>query len=221
MIFKDLETIVFAGDSITDANKVPPFGEDGSGDALGNGYVRTIRDMLMATYPQIRLRILNSGVSGNTSKDLLQRWENDVLNQNPDWVSICIGVNDSINKFLYPTRPELQVTHDEYSQNLENMVTSLSGKVKGIFLISPYIAEPNPNDPLRQDMDKYRAICKETAEKHNCVYIDIQKMFDEYFLTTHQLRVAWDRIHPFRVGAYLIAREFLKHVDFNYYGEEN
>ena len=86
MIFQDKDRIVFAGDSVTDMNKTHPLGEGGGiGDCLGDGYVHTIYDMLAGEYPERHIRITNAGISGNTSAQLLERWERDVLDLKPDW----------------------------------------------------------------------------------------------------------------------------------------
>jgi len=42
--------------------------------------------MLAAWYTEIRVRVTNSGISGNTSRDLLERYERDVESLNTDWV---------------------------------------------------------------------------------------------------------------------------------------
>ena len=218
MIFQDKDRIVFAGDSITDMEKTDPLGEGGGiGDNLGKGYVHFVHDLLAATYPEKHLRITNSGISGNTSKQLLERWGNDVLELKPDWVSICIGVNDCLNHFIYPERGEILVSLEEYESNLEVMVKSVKDTVKGIIIISPYIAEPNQNDPARREMDRFREKAREVSEKHHCKYIDIQEMFDRYFEKRHQSMIAWDRVHPNTIGSYLIAKEFLLKCEFDFY----
>ena len=217
MIFQDKDRIVFAGDSVTDMNKTHPLGEGGGmGACLGDGYVHMIYDMLAGEYPERRIRITNAGISGNTSAQLLERWERDVLDLKPDWVSIFIGINDVLNRFVFPERAEIQVSHEEYSENLEKMIQALDGRTKGIFILSPYTAEPNTADPIRKEMDCYREMTKSIAERHACIYVDIQEMFDEYFTHRHQATVAWDRVHPNRVGAYLIAKAFLKKCGFEY-----
>ena len=91
MIFEDKDRIVFAGDSVTDADKTQPHGDDDAlGQGLGVGYVRFVYDMLAAEYPDRNIRITNSGVGGNTSTQLWERWNKDVLDLNPDWVCIFI-----------------------------------------------------------------------------------------------------------------------------------
>lgn len=63
-------------------------------DDLGRSYVRVIENLLVSCYPERNIRITNAGISGNTSRDLLNRFDRDVVELKPDWVSICIGIND-------------------------------------------------------------------------------------------------------------------------------
>ena len=67
MKFQDREVIVFAGDSVTDADKY------NTGDRIGTGYVKLIRDALTAFEPQNLYKIVNAGISGDNSADLLAR----------------------------------------------------------------------------------------------------------------------------------------------------
>ncbi len=215
MLFSDLDRIVFAGDSVTDMGSANPVGE-GLFDNLGHSYVRVVENLLSAVYPEVRVRITNSGISGNTSRDLLARWQRDVLDLDPQYVSILIGINDVWRQFDTPAMPDYWVLPEEYEANLEKMLSSLDGKVKGVFLMTPYYMEPNGEDPMRARMDEYGAVCRRLAEKHGCVLVDLQAMFTRYFSVRHSAYVAWDRIHPNQVGATLIAREFLSKCGFDY-----
>ncbi len=69
MIFENNDRIVFAGDSVTDMGSACPVGE-GLFDNLGHSYVRLIDDLLAAVYPERKIRVTNSGVGGNTTRDL-------------------------------------------------------------------------------------------------------------------------------------------------------
>lgn len=215
MIFKDMDRIVFAGDSVTDMGSKQPVGE-GLVDNVGRGYVRIVESMLAAYYPNIRVRVTNSGIGGNTSRDLLSRFDRDVVSLNPDWVSICIGINDVWRQFDCPAMPDLAVSLEEYEANVEKMIESVKGKVKGIFLLTPYYMEPNKEDAMRKRMGEYVDVCKKLAEKHGCVLVDFQKMYDEYCSIRHSSFIAWDRVHPNQVGSTLMAREFLKACGFDY-----
>lgn len=215
MIFENMDRIVFAGDSVTDMESANPVGE-GLFDDVGRSYVRILENMFAAYYPETLIRVTNSGISGNTSRTLLERFDRDVVDLNPDWVSICIGINDVWRQFDCPAMPDTHVLPDEYEKNVETMILKVKGRVKGIFILSPYIMEPCTEDKMRARMDEYVAICKKLAEKHGCVFVDFQKMYEDYCKIRHSASIAWDRIHPNQMGATLMAREFLKHCDFDY-----
>ena len=215
MIFEHLDRIVFTGDSVTDMQRARPVGE-GLFDNLGHGYVRIIDNMLNTWYPERAIRISNTGTDGNTSRDLKARFQTDVIDLNPDWVSICIGINDVWRQFDSPAMTDGHVYTEEYETNLEGMIVSVKDLVKGIFIMSPYYMEPNKNDPMRKCMDQYGLICKKLAEKHGCIFIDLQAVFDEYFKYRHSTYIAWDRVHPNQVGATVIAKAFLKACEFEF-----
>lgn len=215
MIFENYDRIVFAGDSVTDMGSTNPVGE-GLFDNVGRGYVRVLESMFAAYYPDIFLRITNSGISGNTSRALLERYNRDVVELNPDWVSICIGINDVWRQFDSPAIIDSHVLPEEYEKNVEEMIVRVKDKVKGVFVLSPYIIEVNKEDMMRKRMDEYVAICKNLANKHSCIFVDFQKMFEDYCRVRHSSFIAWDRIHPNQVGATLMAREFLEYCDFDY-----
>ena len=215
MIFENMDRIVFAGDSVTDMGSKNPVGE-GLSDNVGRSYVRVIENLLAVCYPEIKVRVTNSGISGNTSRALLERFDRDVTDLKPNWVSICIGINDVWRQFDSPAIPDEQISPEEYGKNLETMILKVKDSVKGIFLLSPYYMEPNREDMMRKRMDEYVAVCKKLAEKYDCIFVDFQRMYEEYCSIRHSSYVAWDRVHPNQVGATLMAREFLKHCEFDY-----
>jgi len=215
VIFQSMDRIVFAGDSVTDMGSVNPVGE-GLFDNVGHSYVRIIENMLAVYYPEIKIRVTNSGISGNTSRDLLARFDRDVVDLNPDWVSICIGINDVWRQFDSPAIPDCHVMPDEYAKNLETMILKVKDKVKGVFIMTPYIMEPNSEDMMRSRMNEYVQICSDLAKKYGCIFVDFQKMYEDYCRIRHSSYIAWDRIHPNQIGATLMAREFLKKCDFDY-----
>ncbi len=215
MLFHSGERIVFTGDSVTDMDRARPVGE-GLFDNVGRGYVRVVENLLMTCYPEVNLRISNTGCSGNTSRDLLARFEPDVLALKPDWVAICIGINDVWRQFDTPAMPDRQVLPEEYRANVETMLRMLQGKVKGVFLVSPYYIEPSRADWMRARMDEYVEICRELAEQYGCIFVDFQAAFEAYCGYRHSSFVAWDRVHPNQIGATVMAKTFLKHCGFDF-----
>ena len=93
MLLADGDRIVFTGDSTTDAGRGRPVGE-GLHAGVGSGYVRQVENILNVVYPDWKLWISNTGTSGDTSRGLKNRWQEDVMNLKPDWVSVMIGIND-------------------------------------------------------------------------------------------------------------------------------
>ena len=215
MIFEKLDRVVFAGDSVTDAGSQQPVGEGGT---LGDGFVRQIDNMLSIWYPELKIRITNAGHSGAKSSDFLNCFDRDVTEPTPypNWVAICLGINDVWRQFDCPTQVDQHILPEMYKDNIEQMILKVKGKVKGIFIMTPYIMEPCKEDIMRKRMDEYGAICKELSEKHDCIFIDFQKMYDKYLEHYHSAYVAHDRIHPNQRGAVLMAREFLNHCDFDW-----
>lgn len=217
MIFKDMDRIVFAGDSITDMGSTLPVGDGSLWDALGRSYVRIVDNMLAAYYPEIRVRVTNSGINGDSSADLLKRFQRDVLDLDPDFISICIGGNDCWRQFDSPAQKDQHIAPEDYRENVRKMIEMSKAKegVRGIFILSPYYMEPLRDDPMRARMDEYGNVCRELSEECGVEFIDLQAMFDKYFKYRHSSFIAWDRIHPNQIGATLIAREFLLHCGFD------
>jgi lysophospholipase L1-like esterase len=75
------QKIVFMGDSITAYGWSQP-----------GGYVRLVIDALRKE--GVVVTPIAAGISGNTSKDMLERLQQDVLSKKPDLMTLSCGVND-------------------------------------------------------------------------------------------------------------------------------
>lgn len=214
MIFEKNSKILFIGDSISDYDRARPIGE-GLFNAWGTSYVANVGSLLTCMYPELHLRVVNMGVSGNQTRDLLARWQTDVIDLKPDYVSILIGINDVWRQFDSPLLTEQHVSPEEYRENYEKLLAQTLPITKGVILMTPYIMEPNKNDPMRARMDEYTAIVKDLAAKYNLICVDLQTAWDKLFEHMHPMNIAWDRIHPNQVGAMYIAKQFLSAIGFN------
>ncbi|OXM87426.1 SGNH/GDSL hydrolase family protein [Paenibacillus rigui] len=217
MIFGHHEKLVMIGDSITDVERKRPHGE-GRNDAHGKGYVSAVNALINTMYPELHLRIVNMGISGNTVRNLQERWQTDVLDLEPDWVSILIGINDVWRQYDQPTITESHVYIEEYRQGLEALVESTLPSVKGIILMAPFYIEPNPQDSMRRTMDEYGQVVKEIAEKYNTLFVDTQAAFEGLLEHIYPATLAWDRVHPNLTGHMAIARAFLNATGFSWDG---
>ena len=206
------DKLIMIGDSITDCDRSKPAGE-GLFDPYGKGYVNMVKAFLDAHHPERAIRVINKGNSGNTVRSLADRWQQDVLDLKPDWLSIMIGINDVWRQFDSPKMPEDHVNLEEYERTLEELITQTLPSLKGLILVTPYFIEPNLTDPMRVRMDAYRAVVTALAEKHGAILVDTQVGFDRMLEHMHPMALAWDRIHPNSSGHALLAKCFLEAIE--------
>jgi lysophospholipase L1-like esterase len=205
-------TIVFMGDSITDAS------HDGLGEptpwmiwaGLGRGYVGLVYAWITASRPADKLRIINRGMSGRTVREIKEAWGREVTEVKPQWVSLMIGINDVWRHFDSPLRKECHVGIEEYESTLDALLTAHRPSLEGMVLVAPYVIEPNRQEPMRVMMDQYGEVVRKLAAKHSAILVDTQTAFDEVNLHRHPMEIAWDRIHPDSVGHMVIAQAWLK-----------
>jgi lysophospholipase L1-like esterase len=157
------------------------------------------------------------GVSGNTVRDLRARWHTDVLALEPDWLAIGIGINDVWRYFHSPNWPETHVPLAEYTQTLADLIDIIRPELSGLILMTPYFIEPNKNEPMRAMMDQYGASVRQLAEKYQAVLVDTQAAFDAVLTDLHPMALAWDRVHPTHIGHMVLAKAFLKAIDYEWH----
>lgn len=204
--------LVMIGDSITDCGRARPVAE-AAGDDLGNGYVSLVDAWVRAALPEWRLRVVNMGISGNTVRDLRARWQTDVLDLAPDWVSVLIGINDVWRQFQHPLQAEWHILPDEYAVTLEALVAETRPAVRGMMLMTPFFIEPNPREPMRARMDEYGQIVTGLAKRYDAIPVDTQAAFDAVLVHVHPMTLALDRVHPGTPGHMVLAWAFLRALD--------
>ncbi|MHB1460852.1 MAG: SGNH/GDSL hydrolase family protein [Armatimonadota bacterium] len=196
-------TILFQGDSVTDA------GRSRTNDAeLGGGYPMFIQGQLSATHPAHNITILNRGISGDRTIDLVNRWTEDCIELKPDVVSILIGVNDTWRRYDSndPTSTE------EYARNfgtmLERVKTELDAK---IVIIEPFVLPVSPaQNDWREDLDPKIHVARALAQKYDAIYIPMDGIFASAACHTGLSYWASDGVHPTSAGHSLIAQSWLK-----------
>lgn len=204
--------LVMIGDSITDAGRNYDAWPGDAAGFLGHGYVAFVNALLGACHPERHIFVINKGVSGNTVRDLQQRWQSDVIAQKPDWLSVMIGINDVWRQFDTPRTPEASVPPGEFERTLSSLVAKTRSKLAGLVLMSPYFIEPNPREPMRSRMDEYGKIMERVAARHDAIFVDTQGAFAPILSAEHSGALAWDRVHPNATGHMAIARAFLRAV---------
>lgn len=211
MLLEKNDTLLFIGDSISDYERKRPVGE-GLFNALGHSYVACAGALLNCMYPELHLRVINMGVSGNQVRDLDARWQTDVMDLKPQWVSVLIGINDVWRQFDCPQMPETHVSLLEYEETYARLIERTLPQVKGMILMTPYYMEPNRQDPMRARMDEYGAVVRKLADKYHLTFVDLQAGWDRLFQHMHSTNIAWDRVHPNQTGCMYIAKQFLQAI---------
>ena len=215
MLIQARSKLVIIGDSITDCDRSRPVGE-GQFGALGNGYVSLVDALIQATAPSQCIRVVNMGEDGNTVRNLKARWQRDVLDLSPDWLSILIGINDVWRQFDSPFQSDWGVPLDEYETTLQALIEQVQPQLKGLVLMTPYFIEPNLKDEMRMRMDQYSTVVRGLAQKYSALLVDTQLAFDRAMRHIHPAALSKDRIHPNLPGHMIIARSFLSAIGYRW-----
>lgn len=203
------------GDSITDCGRAQPVGE-GLFNAHGSGYVSMVAALLGATYPDHPVRVVNMGTSGNTVLDLQRRWQTDVLDLKPEWLSVMIGINDVWRQFDLPQQTEAHVDLGTYERVYDELLTATRPHLQGLVLATPFYIERLKQDAMRERMDAYGEAVRRLAERHDAILVDTQAAFDRVTEHLYPATLAWDRVHPNATGTAVIAKAFLNAIGFEW-----
>lgn len=215
MIIQPNSKLLMIGDSVTDCGRKRPIAE-GLHPTVGDGYVALVSSLLMAGYPERHIQVVNMGINGNTVRNLKNRWQSDVLDLSPDWVSICIGINDVWRNFSTPDQLQFHVPLEEYVHTLEELILQTRPNIKGLILMSPYYVEPDRSEPMRAMMDRYGTAVRQIAEKHQAIFVDTQAAFDAVLSHVPVSNLAPDQVHPTQAGHMILAQAFLQAVDYEW-----
>lgn len=207
--------LLMVGDSITEASRNPAAWPGDRAGYLGQGYVAMTAALLDAAYPAHRFVVFNRGVGGDTVRDLAARWQRDVLDLKPDWLTVMIGINDVWRQFDTPL-PEYAVPPGEFEDGLERLVAATLPSLKGLVLLSPFYLERAASDPMRQRMDEYGGIVRRVAERSAADFVDTQAAFDRFLEHQHSYRLSSDRIHPNATGHMILARALLRALSYEW-----
>ena len=204
--FKANQTLLFIGDSITDCGREHPVGQ--RCNSLGGGYVSFVDSIMGAVIPGTPITVLNTGISGNRVTDLEARWQSDVLNLEPNWLSVMIGINDVWRQFDSEPSTE-QVEPEQYELVYRSLLEKTRSQLDGLVLMTPYFLETNREDPMRLKMDAYGTITKKLAVQFDAIFVDTQATFDHYLVHQPTESLCADRVHPNGLGHMILARAFL------------
>lgn len=199
--FRNGDRILFQGDSISDCGRR----DDPNG--LGSGYPAIIAGMLAAAAPDAAIEVVNRGISGNRTSELLARWKEDCIDLHPTHLSIMIGVND-----IWHDNVGKGIKFPDYVANMKKLIESaLAGGVPRVILMTPTTVDADPKHPYNLQCAEYAAAVSKLAAEYKCTLVPARDAMwaavrsgpsAEFYLP--------DGVHPSTAGHAVLAATWLK-----------
>jgi acyl-CoA thioesterase-1 len=198
------QTIVFIGDSITDAGR-----SDYAYKPLGYGYVHFVANWLLAKYPEFGLKIINTGIGGNTIRNLNRRWKRDCLDYKPDILSVMIGINDVWRQ--HTNRLDEAVLHEEYELTYKQLLSQVREKKDcQLVLMEPFMFCNDTENAVYVTLQEYIRTVNNFAKEFEAVLVPLQKLIDKKIKQVSPEKWSDDMVHPFMWAHAWIAQRWLE-----------
>jgi lysophospholipase L1-like esterase len=188
------KTVVCFGDSIT-------YGQ------IGASYLSVLRERLP---PEIRL--VNAGVNGDTTLNMLHRVERDVAPHHPDLVIVLAGLNDIGSAYGEPgmrryyqlmKRPGIAITPQRFIGIYRRLIARLRLHTSRVALCTPTLLGEWRQAPFQPQVDAYSVIIRGLAHQHNLDVIDLRLAFDTVITADPRPGPAYQWWTPIRDGMLL------------------
>lgn len=199
------DVVLFQGDSVTDCGRDRENLHD-----LGQGYPKRIVDIYTTLFPNHQVQFINKGVSGNRTKDLLDRYEADFKNIQPNFISILIGVNDVWRKFDSNDPTPIEV----FENNYRTLLTAIrrDNPSCSIMIIDSFVLESLADRASwYPTMDEVIRVIRTLAKEFADYYLPLDGILHSYLLKGYsEGAIAEDGVHPSAEGHGIVAYEYLK-----------
>lgn len=201
-----MKTIVFQGDSITDAgrNREDPFN-------LGQGYPNLVAGRLGLTHPG-QYQFLNRGVSGDRVVDIYARMKRDILNLQPDFLSILVGVNDVWHELDFGNGVSTPKYKKVYRMLLEE-IREARPDTK-LLLMEPFVlrgtATEGSLDWFTREVAARAQAVRELAEELGIPFLPLQESLNALTASAPESWWLADGVHPTVFFHQFIAVQWIK-----------
>ena len=153
-------TIAFLGDSVTQGCFECYIKEGGAIETVfdyKSSYSTRVREMLNILYPQVQVNIINSGISGDSTTNALNRIDRDILPFSPDLVVVSYGLNDACNGFDFL---------DKYAENLRIILNRVAANDAEVVFLTQNAMNTKISCHLREE-DALKGTAKMTMNRQN------------------------------------------------------
>ena len=194
--------IIFQGDSITDGGR-----NINDLHSLGWSYPRFVAPSLQELYKDLQFEFINRGVSGNQTIHLLERTQQDIIDLEPDIVSILIGINDV---WYYANRGCNFIPHEIFEQRYRNILTAIKQKTDAkILMLEPYLLPVPDKQFFRIDLDPKIQIVRKLAREYADIFVPTDGLFAAATVEHTSEFFSGDGVHPNENGAQFIAKNYV------------
>jgi len=202
-------TILFQGDSITDAGRARDQYYANSSRGMGQGYVYQAAAKLVADNPTGDYQIYNRGIGGHKVHQLAARWKDDALMIEPDVLSILIGIND----YWHMVNGNYDGTVERYEIDYRDLLSRTKKELPSVKLI---ICEPFAvwggsaiTDRWKKELPGYQKSATKLAKEFNASFVPFQNVFNEALKQAPASVWCPDGVHPSPAGANLMATAWI------------
>ena len=145
---------------------------------FGHGYVRKITELITAKYPERDITYVNKGIGGDIVEGLEERWDADVIAEEPKWLSVKIGINNASRQHGAGVSSEeyLPVWEACYRRILTRAKTELDAS---LFLFEIFYIEEDVEAPRPLAVDAYNESIHRLAEAFDARLIPTNAAFDD------------------------------------------
>lgn len=198
-------TVLFQGDSITDAGREKEKQLPNNADSFGKGYAFIAGAGLLDLFSHRNISVYNRGISGNKVYQLAARWQKDCFDLKPDLLSILIGIND----YWHMRNGKYDGTVERYETDYRKLLTLTKETLPNINLVicQPF-ALPGTSavdDTWTEPVKAYQDAAYRLSKEFNAAWVPFQKVFDEAIKRAPAKYWAADGVHPTLAGAHLMA----------------
>lgn len=173
------------------------------------------------------IKILNKGVGGNSTVNMLARVNADVIDHKPDLVIMMVGTNDMLNS-------RKMMSYADYSNNLEELALKIKESGSQLLLMSSppadsaYLFErhdrslftESPNEIMR----KVSVIVEGLAVKHDLLFVNLYEDLTAMSIPRHNEDLLirnvrncgkGDGVHPTPLGYHFIGQTVYQYLKEN------
>lgn len=204
--FKSGDRILFQGASTVESGRFQ------DAENLGYGFAAMVKGLIAAAAPEMPIEVLNRGISGNRTVELLARWKEDCLDLHPTHLSIHVGLNDLLRKFEGPY--DEIVEKPEFEANYRLLLDQArAAGIRHLILIEPTLTDLDLSHPSHAAADEFCDIVLRIARDCNAVYVPARKRLLAAIRTGPSVAFwAPDGRHPSPSGHALIAATWMESV---------